>query len=91
MRTAYQLNADELNSDFIEAIKALYRHKTINVSIQEADDKEGVLDVSRFSEMVLAENENKRQAALAHIAALKIDWQGKPMADRDTLYDEARG
>lgn len=43
MRTAYQPNADELNGDFIEAIKTLYRHKTIKVTIQEEDDHEGIL------------------------------------------------
>lgn len=37
------------------------------------------------------EVEEKRRAALAHIAAVQVNWQGeKPIADRDALYDGAR-
>lgn len=36
------------------------------------------------------ENDAKRQAALAHITATQADWQGKPIPDRDALYDDAR-
>ena len=39
----------------------------------------------------VADDEKKRQAALAHIAAVRVHWQGKPIPDRDALYDEARG
>lgn len=30
------------------------------------------------------------QAALAHIASARVDWQGKPIADRDAFYDDIR-
>jgi hypothetical protein len=36
------------------------------------------------------ESNAKRQAALAHIAAMKVNWQGKPIENRDALYDNAR-
>jgi hypothetical protein len=36
------------------------------------------------------DNETERQAALAHIAATQVDWQGKPIADRDAFYDASR-
>jgi hypothetical protein len=36
------------------------------------------------------EDEQKRQAALAHIAVVRIHWHEKPIADRDALYDDAR-
>jgi len=39
----------------------------------------------------MEEHGKNRQAALAHIAAVRIHWQGKPIEDRDVLYDEARG
>ena len=39
----------------------------------------------------ITEDEKKRQAALAHIAAVRIHWQDKPIPDRDALYDDARG
>ncbi|MDP1607399.1 MAG: SH3 domain-containing protein [Rhodocyclaceae bacterium] len=35
-------------------------------------------------------DEEKRQAALDHLAALRIEWEGKPIPDRDALYDDAR-
>jgi hypothetical protein len=38
-----------------------------------------------------SENEAARQDALAHLEGLRVHWDGKPIADRDVLYDEARG
>lgn len=35
------------------------------------------------------ELEAHRQAALAHLDTLTIDWQGKPIPDRAALYDGA--
>lgn len=31
-----------------------------------------------------------RRAALAHLAGIRVDWGGKPIADRDALYDHTR-
>lgn len=39
----------------------------------------------------ISENEQKRQNALAHIAAMKVHFGGKPIPNRDALYDEVRG
>ena len=55
MQTVYKLNADELNSDFLAAIKAQFPHKAIKVVIQEtdeSDEKTGISDAmpsSKFS------------------------------------------
>jgi len=38
-----------------------------------------------------AESEADRQAALAYLNTVSIDWGGKPIENRDTLYDDARG
>ena len=38
MQTVYKLNADELNNEFLESIKTLFPHKTIEVAIHEIDD-----------------------------------------------------
>ncbi|MGH8589563.1 MAG: hypothetical protein ACREXX_09595 [Gammaproteobacteria bacterium] len=38
-----------------------------------------------------SEREAARQDALAHLGGLRVHWGGKPIADRDVLYDEARG
>ena len=35
-------------------------------------------------------NETERQAALAHLSSLRFEWNGKPIANRDELYDEIR-
>jgi len=35
--------------------------------------------------------EGKRKAALDRLAALRIEWEGKPIPDRDAFYDDARG
>ena len=43
MQTFYKLNADELNNEFLESIKALFSHKTIEVAIHEVDDENQIL------------------------------------------------
>ncbi|MDS4020217.1 MAG: hypothetical protein RKR03_06865 [Candidatus Competibacter sp.] len=40
MYTLYRLNADELSVDFLESLKTLFRHKTIEIAICEADAME---------------------------------------------------
>jgi hypothetical protein len=35
--------------------------------------------------------EAERQAALAYLNTICIDWGGKPIENRDALYDDARG
>lgn len=37
MYTVYHLNADELSSEFIESIKTLFPHKTIEIAVTEAE------------------------------------------------------
>ncbi|WP_295454236.1 hypothetical protein [uncultured Thiodictyon sp.] len=36
-------------------------------------------------------DETLRQEALEHLAGVRIDWGGKPIPDRNALYDNARG
>jgi hypothetical protein len=35
-------------------------------------------------------DEVARLEALAHLATVRIDWGGKPIPDRNALYDDAR-
>jgi len=35
--------------------------------------------------------ETVRRKALEHFASVRIAWHGKPIKDRDALYDEVRG
>jgi hypothetical protein len=46
-------------------------------------------NVGRDEDFSRPDDEN-HPAALAHIAAVRDDWQGKPIPDRDALYDDAR-
>ena len=56
-----------------------------------------VLDFAAFLEQRYStpartpEHEAARQEALAHLAGMRIHWGGKPIADRDALYDVVRG
>lgn len=36
-------------------------------------------------------DEADRQAALAYLSTVSIDWGGKPIENRDALYDDIRG
>lgn len=37
MYTVYKLNADELNEDFLQSIKFLFRNKTIEIAVCEVE------------------------------------------------------
>jgi len=73
--------------------EAIYQH---SLALPEPAARE-VLDFIEFLEQrygqpatQITEDEKKRQAALAHIAAVRIHWHDKPIPDRDALYDDAR-
>ncbi|WP_020562410.1 DUF2281 domain-containing protein [Methylosarcina fibrata] len=38
-----------------------------------------------------AASETEHQQALAYLDSIRIEWHGKPISDRDALYDDARG
>jgi hypothetical protein len=38
MYTIYRMNADELNADLIESLKALFKHRHIEIRVHETDD-----------------------------------------------------
>ncbi|MFZ1642697.1 MAG: hypothetical protein WAV07_14940 [Candidatus Contendobacter sp.] len=40
MYTLYRLNADELSVEFLESLKTLFRHKTIEIAVCEAETVE---------------------------------------------------
>jgi hypothetical protein len=43
METTIRINTDLLTPDFIDGIKKLFPHKTVNIIIQAADDTEYIL------------------------------------------------
>ena len=48
MQTVYKLNADELNTEFIESVKALFPHKIIEVAIHDVEDESRTLPVKNI-------------------------------------------
>lgn len=38
MQTIYQINADDLNEDFLEGLKTTFRHKDIEIVVYERDE-----------------------------------------------------
>lgn len=43
METTIKINTDLLNVDFIEGVKKLFPHKTVEIIIQSADDTEYII------------------------------------------------
>jgi antitoxin YefM len=43
MYTIYRLNADELDSNFLESLKSAFGHKQIEIAVSEADETEYLL------------------------------------------------
>ena len=43
MQTIYQVNADDLNEDFLDSLKAAFRHKEIEIVVYERDETEYLL------------------------------------------------
>jgi len=43
METTIRINTDLLDTDFVEGIKKLFPHKTVDIIIQSADDTEYIL------------------------------------------------
>lgn len=38
MYTIYRMNADELDADFIDSLKTLFKHRHIEITVHETDD-----------------------------------------------------
>ncbi|NOU15418.1 MAG: hypothetical protein HOO92_15900 [Methylococcaceae bacterium] len=64
MYTLYKINSDELNENFIAAIKAQFPHQTIEISISEIQQIEQ--DETAYL-LNNPENKTRLLAALAHV------------------------
>ena len=64
METTIRINTDNLTADIIEGIKKLFPHKTVEITIQPADETEYILSNSDYA-MELSERisdyETKKQ------------------------------
>ena len=43
MHTIYHANADELDQQFLESLKAAFRHKQVEIAVSEVDETEYLL------------------------------------------------
>lgn len=44
METIIRINTDNLSSDIIDGIKKMFPHKTVEITVQSADETEYILD-----------------------------------------------
>ena len=71
METTFKINTDSITPEFIEGIKKLFPHKTIEITIQPADESEYILSNPVFTQELqdrIAEYEEKKQ-----VITLKAD------------------
>jgi len=71
METTIKINTDAITPEFIEGIKKLFPHKTVEITIQPADLTEYILSNPVYSKVLqdrIAEYETKKQ-----LISLKAD------------------
>ena len=53
MYTIYRLNADELDSKFLDSLKSMFGHKQIEIAVSEADETDYLLRAPANRERLL--------------------------------------
>lgn len=64
METTIKINTDSLTPEFIEGIKKLFPHKTVEITIQPADETDYILSNPVYSQVLqdrITEYEAKKQ------------------------------
>ena len=64
METTIRINTDSITPEFIEGIKKLFPHKTVEITIQSADETDYILSNPAFTQVLqdrIAEYESKKQ------------------------------
>lgn len=64
METTIRINTDSITPEFIEGIKKLFPHKTVEITIQPADETENILCNPVFTQVLqerIADYETKKQ------------------------------
>lgn len=64
METTIRINTDSITPEFIEGIKKLFPHKTVEITIQPADETDNILSNPVFTQVLqdrIAEYERKKQ------------------------------
>jgi len=71
MEATIRINTDSITPEFIEGIKKLFPHKTVEITIQPADETDFILSNPVFTQVLqdrISEYESKKQ-----VIALKAD------------------
>jgi hypothetical protein len=58
MQTALQIDADELDEKFVDSIKALFKHKKIEITVNELDETDYLLRSTENREHLLGAAED---------------------------------
>lgn len=53
METVIRINTDDLGSEIIEGIKKLFPHKTVEITIQPADEIEYIMSNAAYADELL--------------------------------------
>jgi len=71
METTFKIHTDAITNDFIQAIKKLFPHKTVEITILPADETEYILSNPAFTQALeerIASYEQRKQ-----VISLKAD------------------
>jgi hypothetical protein len=71
METTFKINTDSISTEFIEAIQKLFPHKTVEITIQPADETDYILSNPVYTQVLMeriAEYEAKKE-----VISLKAD------------------
>jgi len=68
------------------SVKVVLSFDESKIDHKQQEELQGLQD----SKDKLTANDKQRSEALTHIAAMNIDWKGKPIENRDQLYDDMR-
>jgi hypothetical protein len=72
-------------------IDTIYK-KSLTLTEQQSIEVIDFIDFikSRFAHRRHESSKTEREQALAHLDTVKINWEGKPIQNRDELYDNSR-
>ncbi len=71
METTFKINTDLLNADFVEGVKKLFPHKTVEITIQPADKTEYILSNPVYAQVLQDRIETYK--AKKDVISLKAD------------------
>jgi hypothetical protein len=62
METTIRINTDNLSADIIDGIKKMFPHKTVEITIQQADETEYILSDPEYTRILWNELKNTIQS-----------------------------